>query len=276
MAVNANKVGYLGPCGTYSFLAAKKLCPNAELTAYSSFFTLFKSLEEGAVDGIVLPVENTVNGAVTQVLDLFQESCGICAVESCAVKVDHRLVTEEGADLSDIRRVYSHSQALAQCSAFLANNLPQAKLIETSSTAESLEKIQGKEDAGIVGSHCKKQGVTLSAHTISDEENNYTQFLFAKKGAPERDAFSDRIFFSVTCRHRVGALVELLSILRENSINMTEIESRPIKNRTGEFRFFIEVEGNYAEENIKNALKRVESEANSFKLLGCYVCGLPK
>ena len=74
----------------------------------------------------------------------------------------------------------------------------------------------------------------------------------------------------------MGALVELLSILRESSINMTEIESRPIKNRTGEFRFFIEVEGNYSDPEIKKALKRIEAEANSFKLLGCYVCGLPK
>ena len=172
--------------------------------------------------------------------------------------------------------MYSHSQALAQCSKFLATNLPEAKLIETSSTAESLDKIHSAEDAGIVGSHCIRQGITLSQRTISDEENNYTQFLFARKGAPQSDAFSDRIFFTVTCRHRVGALVELLSILRENSINMTEIESRPIKNKTGEFRFFIEVEGNYAEESVKRALEKVKAEANSFKLLGCYVCGLPK
>lgn len=274
--MNGSKVGYLGPDGTYSFLAAKKLCPQAELTAYSSFFTLFKALKSGAVGAIVVPVENTVNGAVTQVLDLFEESADIYAAAACAVKVDHRLATAEGADISKIKRVYSHSQALAQCSKFLATNLPEAKLIETSSTAESLDKIHSAEDAGIVGSHCIRQGITLSSRTISDEENNYTQFLFARKGAPQSDAFSDRIFFTVTCRHRVGALVELLSILRENSINMTEIESRPIKNKTGEFRFFIEVEGNYAEESVKRALEKVKAEANSFKLLGCYVCGLPK
>ena len=274
--MNGDKVGYLGPDGTYSFLAAKKLCPQADLTAYSSFFTLFKALEEGAVNAIVVPVENTVNGAVTQVLDLFEESENVCASASCAVKVDHRLATLEGADLSKIRRVYSHPQALAQCSKFLANKLPQAKLIETSSTAESLDKIKSGEDAGIVGAHLKREGVALSEYSVSDEEKNYTQFLFAQKGEPSEGAFSDRIFFTVTCRHRVGALVELLSILRDSSINMTEIESRPIKNRTGEFRFFIEVEGNYADPEIRRALKKVQAEANSFKLLGCYVCGLPK
>ncbi|MDE7401623.1 MAG: hypothetical protein K2N17_06190 [Clostridia bacterium] len=276
MAVNGDKVGYLGPDGTYSFLAAKKLCPHADLCAYSSFFTLFKALEDGEVNAIVVPVENTVNGAVTQVLDLFEESENICASASCAVRVDHRLATLEGADISKIRRVYSHSQALAQCSKFLADKLPQAKLIETSSTAESLDKIKSGEDAGIVGSHCQREGVALSAYSVSDEEKNYTQFLFAQKGEPSEDAFSDRIFFTVTCQHRVGTLVELLLILRDSSISMTEIESRPIKNRTGEFRFFIEVEGNYADPGIRRALKRVQAEANSYKLLGCYVCGLPK
>lgn len=274
--MNGDKVGYLGPDGTYSFLAAKKLCPQADLTAYSSFFTLFKALEEGEVKAIVVPVENTVNGAVTQVLDLFEESENICATAACAVKVDHRLAMLQGADLSKIKRVYSHSQALAQCSEFLANKLPQAKLIETSSTAESLDKIASGEDAGIVGAHIQRDGVALSQYSVSDEEKNYTQFLFAQKGAPAEGAFSDRIFFTVTCRHRVGALVELLSILRDGAINMTEIESRPIKNRTGEFRFFIEVEGNYAAPEIRSALKKIEAEANSFKLLGCYVCGLPK
>lgn len=276
MAVDGDKVGYLGPDGTYSFLAAKKLCPQADLVGYSSFFTLFNALEKGKINAMVVPVENTVNGAVTQVLDLLQESGNVCAAAACAVKVDHRLATVKGADLSKIRRVYSHSQALAQCSKFLADNLPQAKLIETSSTAESLDRIAGKDDAGIVGGHCERAGIALSERSISDEEKNYTQFLFVQNGAPADDAFSDRIFFTVTCRHKVGALVELLSILRESSINMTEIESRPIKNRTGEFRFFIEVEGNYADPDIKSALKKIEEEANSFRLLGCYVCGLPK
>lgn len=274
--MNGKRVGYLGPDGTYSFLAAKKLCPDAELIAEVSFFTLFKSLSDGVSDAIVVPVENTVNGAVTQVLDLLQESGNICATAACAVGIDHRLATFEGADLKNIERVYSHSQALAQCSEFLAENFPGAKLIETSSTAESLERIASVKDAGIVGGHCYKAGISLSARSISDEEKNYTQFLYVQRGAPADDAFSDRIFFTVTCRHEAGALVGLLSILSESGVNMTEIESRPIKDRTGEFRFFIEIEGNYALPGIKSVLRKVEEQANSYRLLGCYVCGLPK
>ncbi len=88
------------------------------------------------------------------------------------------------------------------------------------------------------------------------------------RGAPEADGKSDRIFFSVTCRHRAGALVERLSILR--GITITNIESRFIKDKAGEFAFFIEIEGDYSQTNIKAALKEIEAAALSYKLLGCY------
>lgn len=268
--------GYLGPAGTYSEIAAGKLCPKAEKVAYPSFFTLFSALKSGEVGGIVIPIENTLNGAVTQNLDLLQETEGVYACSACAVKIDHRLITLAGADKKKIKTVCSHSQALAQCAKYLAENFPDAKLIETPSTADSIKKIDGAEVAGIVGAHCKAAGYELSDVNISDVENNYTQFLLVKRGAPETDEKTDRIFFSVTCRHRSGALVDLLTVLKESGINMTEIESRPIKDKTGEFAFFMEIEGDYSDKAVRGALEKLEAAACSFKLLGCYNCGLPK
>ncbi|MDE6850836.1 MAG: ACT domain-containing protein [Clostridia bacterium] len=274
--MNNKVIGYLGPQGTYSEVAAEKLCSGAEKIAYPSFYTLFSALVSGEVDGIAVPIENTLNGAVVQNLDLLQETDGVYAHSACALEIDHRLITLRGADKSSIKRVYSHGQALAQCAKYLAVNFPEAKLIETPSTADCLEKIKSAEDAGIAGSHCCRNGFDFSHENISDEVNNYTQFLLVKRGQPHKDAQSDRIFFSVTCRHKVGALVELLTVLKENGINMTEIESRPIKDKTGEFRFFMEVEGNYAEANVKAALEKLKAAARSLKLLGCYISGLPK
>ncbi|MDE6373294.1 MAG: hypothetical protein K2L72_02230 [Clostridia bacterium] len=270
------KAGYLGPEGTYSSLAAKKLCPDAELITYPSFFTLFAALKDGEVDAVVTPIENTLNGAVTQNLDLLQETPDIYACAACAVKIEHRLITLDGADINGIKHVWSHPQALGQCAKFLARNYPFARLHETASTAECIDKLKSAEDAGIVGEHCAREGYTLSEESIADEPKNYTQFLLIRNGEPSEKAFSDRIFFSVTCRHKVGALVELLEILRDCGINMTEIESRPIKSKTGEFRFFIEVEGNYSLPETRAALDRLKSACKSFKLFGCYVCGLPK
>lgn len=263
-------VGYLGPKGTYSEIAAGVLCAAAKKVAYPSFYTLFSSLEKGETEAIVIPIENTLNGAVTQNLDLLQETQGACAFAACTVKIDHRLVTLAGADRRKITRVFSHGQALAQCAKYLAKNFPDAKLCETPSTAESIKMIESETCAGIVGAHCRLEGYELSDKNISDVENNYTQFLLIKRGAPKADDKSDRIFFSVTCRHRAGALVELLSVLSESGINMTEIESRPIKDKTGEFAFFIEIEGDYSQADIKAALQKIKAAALSYKLLGCY------
>lgn len=274
--MNGLKTGYLGPEGTYSSLAANKLCADSRLIAYPSFFTLFAALKSGEVGAIVLPIENTLNGAVTQNLDLLQETEGVYAKAACAVKIEHRLITATGCDKSKIKRIYSHPQALAQCAKYLAVNFPQAKLLETASTAESLDKIKTEEDACIAGAHCRRNGLELTEYSISDEEKNYTQFLLVENGEPAKDAFSDRIFFTVTCRHKAGALADLLIILKENQINITEIESRPIKDKTGEFRFFMEAEGNYADPAVKSALEKLKAASHAFKLLGCYVCGLPK
>ncbi|MDE6558176.1 MAG: ACT domain-containing protein [Clostridia bacterium] len=263
-------IGYLGPKGTYSQLAAEKLCAGAEIKAYPSFFTLFSALKNGEACGIVLPIENSLNGAVTQNLDLLQETENVYAKAAASVKIDHRLVTKKGCDKIRITRVYSHAQALGQCAKFLASNFPEAELHETASTADSLKKLECETDACIVGAHLNTDGFDMSANTISDEASNYTQFLLVVNGAPEESAESQKVFFSFTCRHRVGALVDMLSLLKESGINMTEIESRPIKSSAGEFRFFLEVEGDYSDGKIKAALNRVKEASSSFKLLGVY------
>ncbi len=268
--MNEGIIGYLGPEGTYSELAAKTLCGDKERVAYPSFFTLFCALIRGYVEAVVIPIENTLNGAVTQNLDLLQETEGVCAVSSCTLEIDHRLITLAGADRKKIKRVYSHGQALAQCVKYINENFPNAELFETPSTADCISKITDAESAGIVGAHCRVNGYELSDENISDVKNNYTQFLLVKRGLSVNGAQSDRIFFTVTCRHRAGTLVGLLSVLSTSGINMTKIESRPIKDKTGEFRFFIEIEGNIAQAHIKAALKRIEADALSYKLLGCY------
>lgn len=269
-------IGYLGPAGTYSEIAADRLCGDMQKVAYPSFFTLFSALSDGAAEAIVIPIENTLNGAVTQNLDLLQETEDVYACSACALEIDHRLITVAGADKSGIKRIYSHSQALGQCAKFLAKNFPSAKLCETPSTADCISKLDCAENAGIVGAHCRLAGYELSDGNISDVENNYTQFLLVRRGEPDKTVRSDRIFFSVTCRHRAGALVDLLLLLKESGINMTEIESRPIKDKTGEFRFFMEIEGDYSDSAVRAALERLKAAAHSFKLLGCYICGLPK
>lgn len=269
-------IGFLGPEGTYSEIAAQRLSPQSEKIAFRSFPLLINALKKGEIDCAAVPVENTVNGAVTGNLDLLQEMKDVCAVASCTVKIDHRLVTLKGADKSRIKRIYSHAQALGQCARYLNSNFPDAVLMQSQSTSGCFFQIKSEEDAGIVGAQCKREGFELSDECISDEANNYTVFLLIVRGQPEIVGRTDRIFFSITCRHEVGALVKMLSILSGNGLNMTKIESRPIKNAVWEFRFFIEVEGDYNRSEVRAAIEKVKNASSSFKLLGCYAVGLPE
>lgn len=264
------KIGYLGPEGSYSQLAAEKLKAKAQPVPYSGFYQLVKALKGEEIDFAVLPIENSLNGGVMQNIDLLQQTEGIIAVKEAVIKIDHRLVTQQGAKLEDIKRVYSHAQALGQCTAYLSENLPEAKLIETSSTSGSVSMIKTAQDAAIAGAHCSCGDLQISSESVSDEKNNYTQFLLITRGCADELASCKKIYFSVTCLHEPGALMRLLAVLDKYSLNMTKIESRPIKDRVGEYRFFIEMEADYSSPDVKKAIEGIKAISSSFKLLGCY------
>ncbi len=263
-------LGYLGPEGSYSRLAAEKFRADAEYKAYASFPLVVGALVSGDCDFAVLPVENSLNGGVYQNLDLMQSTDGIIALEECAVRLSHRLATKEGARLEDIKRVYSHEQSLGQCRKFLSEKLPRAELIATPSTAAGLKMLKKKTDACIVGAHVKAKNIKLWNEDIADEDYNVTHFLLVKKGSAEEGTHSQKVFFSATCLHEAGGLFGLLEPIKDGGFNMTRINSRPIKDKFGEYRFFIELEGDYADERLQTVLNGIKKVANSFKILGVY------
>lgn len=264
------KTAYLGPEGSYSQLAAMQMCPNAEAKAYPSFYLVMNALKNGECGFAVLPIENSLNGAVLQNIDLLQNTQNVIAVEKMRLMLDHRLATLECADISGISSIYSHEQPLAQCAAYLNANFPNARLIATPSTAASLDMVKNKTDAAIVGAHIKKEGITLSPRNIADSTHNFTDFLLVTRGSVNEKKKSERIYFSVTCRHASGALLDILEPMRAGGMNMTKIQSRPIKDSEGEYRFFIEVEGDYSSDRIKEILQWVKEVSHSFKILGTY------
>lgn len=265
------RVGYLGPDGSYSKIAADLLRPNARHREYATFKAVMNALLSGECDSVVLPIENSLNGGVSQNIDILQNTEKVLAVEECVLKIDHRLAYLTGTKLGDIKRVYSHEQALAQCGEFLFKNLPNAELIAVPSTAASLKMIKSTSDAGIVGVQLKKDGIELSDCSISDEPYNFTHFLYIIKGEADEHRKSKRIYFSVTCKHEHGALLSILKPIADGGINMTKIESRPIKEKTGEYRFFIEIEGDYSSKAARQVLAEVSKRASSLKILGTYL-----
>ena len=279
------KIAFLGPEGSYSHLAAKEFLRTEstgetgvnwdECVPFRNFAEVLNAVASGRVDAGAIPIENSLQGGVSQNLDLLQEADGLYAVKQTVVRVDHRLVMKKGVKISEIGRVYSHRQALDQCAKFLAREMPFASLRETESTgfglSRAMEDDSGKS-AAIVGAHTEsiRSGFELGAESIADEKNNFTQFLLIKKGEEALPKTSERLFFSTVGPHRPGGLVALLQIIAKHNVNMTKIESRPAKNRPGEYRFFIEADCNVSSPSAVEMLKEVENFALECKLLGAY------
>ena len=280
------KIAFLGPEGSYSHLAARLFLENEpkgaktpvswdECVPFRNFAEVLNAVECGRVDAAAVPIENSLQGGVSQNLDLLQASKALYAVSELVVQIDHRLVMKKGMQLSQIGRVYSHRQALDQCAAFLSRELPFASLRETESTAfgvmRAMEDETGKS-AAIAGVHTEhlRGDFVLSEECIADERNNFTHFLLVKKGEAALPQHSNRIFFAAVCPHRPGSLLQLLGIIAKYGVNMTRIESRPVKNRHGDYRFFIEADCDIAAPTTKEMLVDIEADTLECKLLGAY------
>ena len=280
------KIAFLGPEGSYSHLAAKEFLKTEakaekavgewdECVPFRNFVEVLEAVENNRVDGAGIPIENSIQGGVSQNLDLLQDFGELYAVKEKVLRVDHRLIYKAGTPLSAIGRVYSHRQALDQCSTYLSKELPFASLRETESTgfgiARAVEDETGKS-AAIAGAHTEniRSGFVMSEECISDEKNNYTHFLLIKKGENTLPKTSNRVFFSAVCPHRPGSLLALLQIIAKHGINMTKIESRPVKNRPGDYRFFIEAECDLGSKEVQDMLAAIRENTLECKLLGAY------
>lgn len=260
-------ISCLGPQGSYSELAAGKLRKGCGIVLCTTFTDAVKRLVRGETDYAVLPVENSLNGGVLESLDLL-EAEDIFGIEEILLPIDHRLATLEGTRAEDIECVYSHEQAIGQCKEYLARVFPHARLLCTSSTVESLSKLDA-HSAGIVGAHVRREGVVLSAENIADNKSNFTRFMLVerRKGEPDRSAM---VFLCAVCAHKPGSLVNLLKIFQRYSLNLTRIESRPVKDAFGQYRFFIEIAGDIGSDRVRSALREARAYCAQFKLLGAY------
>ncbi len=265
------KVSCLGPKESYSALAVERLCEDAERLYCSSFSATLNLLTEGIVDAAVLPVENWIMGSVVQNLDLISNAEHVMGVGEYVMPVEHRLVTKGKIPYSNIQKVCSHVQAISQCSEFIGKHFPFAKLVYTYSTAESLSLLD-EHTAGIVGVHVKgsKKGLVFSEGNIADAKNNFTRFLLFVRGdtPPEHSEF---VYFTVVFKQETtGGLCRLLEVFNRHGVNVTRLESRPVRDSFGNYRFFIEFSGDIGSPIVKSALEEAKKISEGYRLLGAY------
>lgn len=266
------KVVYQGVPGAYSHQAMINYF-GREIDNYNvkTFREAMEAVENGEADYAVLPMENTTAGIVNDVYDLLIEYDN-CILDQTDVIVRHALLGTKEATLKDIKVVYSHPQGLMQCSGFLEEH-KEWQQIAQSNTAGSAKKVLEENDktqAAIASTIAAEiYGLKVLEENINRNSENTTRFIIVGKNKIYRkDAAKISLCFEIN--HESGSLYNILSHFIFNGLNMTKIESRPIKDRNWEYRFFVEFEGNFAEAATLNALHGIIAEANNVKILGNY------
>lgn len=258
------KIGYFGNEFSHTYACAERFYAEGNtLLGYPSVYKAARAVESGELDGAVLPLENSVGGAVADTLDALKK-CDIYITAQHLVGISQSLIAVKGASIEKITAVYSHPQALSQCEEYLKANLPDAKLVSVSNTGEALRMISRPDEAAIA--RAPLIGQEVLAEDIEDNKQNATKFVFVTA----RPSFSGKrvsVLFDV--KHRPGALLSLLSVLYEHNLNMTHLESRP--SRDGfKYWFFVEFECEGGKEKLSMVMQRLGEHAELVRFAGMY------
>ena len=265
------RVVFQGAEGAYSQAAmVRYFGEHIDSIHVDTFRDAMGAIEEGSADFAVLPIENSTAGIVSEIYDLLVEFENYIVGEQI-LKIEHCLLGVPGAQLSDIRTVYSHPQSLMQSSRFLASHSWQQISMKNNAFAARKVARDGRKDQAAVASEYAGEvyGLDVIVRPVNNVSNNSTRFIIVtNQKIFRRDARKVSICFEVP--HESGSLYHMLSHFIYNHLNLTKIESRPIEGRAWEYRFFVDFEGNLADSAVKNALRGLREEASSLKILGNY------
>lgn len=265
-------VAYLGPEATWSHQAAReKFGASVEYAAQSSIAEVFNVVARGRADYGVVPIENSIEGAVNYTLDQFMDSeLKVCAQFS--LRIENNLLAKISRE--EIRKVYSHPQVIGQCRQWLRHNLPHAELIEVSSTTRAAELAANEPKSDGVAALAGKTaaevyGLNILEVSIQDSPNNTTRFfVIGHSSCPPTGNDKTSLMFSV--QDKPGALFSALAPFKTLQINMSKIESRPSKRKAWEYFFFVDVDGHAQEEQVVKALEELGKHCTFVKILGSY------
>jgi len=262
-------VAFQGEHGAYGEVAARKLVPAGAYIPCMEFADVFHGVEAGDFDLGVVPVENSLEGAVTQVNDLMTTT-ELKVIGETHVDVRHCLLATQGTDYREIRVVYSHPQALAQCRGFLMrNHLEPHPFYDTAGAAKMLARTNPKAAAAIASSLAAKlYDLDIIKAGIEDGASNSTRFLLISRESCKGAGDKTSIIFAVP--HEAGKLYDALSLFKEANINLTRIASMPLRTDPGNYSFFLDFEGSREDEQVAAVLDSLKDLTIGLKLLGSY------
>ncbi len=264
------RVAFLGPIGTFSHAAAlEQFGALGVFMPQDDLPSIFTEVEEGRADVGLVPFENSVEGIVGQTLDLLGTTA-LKARGMATLKISLALMSK-GLDVSKVKRVASHPQALGQARGWLSLNLPGVELVATASTAAAASMVTDDGAVAVLGHPALADfhGLNLVAENVEDQTHNQTVFLVMGR---EHSVSSgrDRTMCWFTAPHSSGSLYSCLQPLAEAKVNMTRLHSRPCIDKPWEYRFFLEAEGHFSDPGVAAALADLEKHSEQFNLLGSY------
>ena len=257
--------------GAYSQLACDRLFRLPNIFYFSSFDAVFSAIEKGLCQYGVIPLENSTAGSVNAVYDLMMRH-HFHIVRSMRLKVDHNLLANPGAQLSGIREIFSHPQAIAQCAAFL-QSLSGVKVTPCENTAAAAQRVaqSGRMDAAALSSRscAELYGLTCLAASVQDQGNNFTRFICISR---ELEIYpgADRTSLMVVLPHRPGSLYKVLSRFYALSINLNKLESRPMPERSFEFMFYFDLDTPVYSPQFQQLMGELPGLCEEFSYLGSY------
>jgi len=263
-------VAYLGPPATFTHLAALgKFGESAHYVPVSGIKEVFDEVERGRALYGVVPIENSTEGVVNYTLDMFIDS-NLLIYGEVMQEVSHHLMSKSNT-ISDIKKVYSHPHALAQCRNWLETHLPHVPVAETPSTSRAAERCVEEPAAAAIASQLAADmyGLQILKTRIEDNINNFTRFLVLCKHISDPTG-KDKTSIMLSVKDKAGALYDLLRPFASNGINMTKIESRPSRRKAWEYIFFVDVEGHMSEDRIRRTIDEIKPRCLFLKILGSY------
>ena len=267
----APMVACQGVEGAYSQIACEKVFKNPFIMYFKNFEAIFTAIDKGLCQYGILPIENSTAGSVKKVYDLMIQH-NFSIVRTFRLKIDHNLLVNKGTKLSDIKEIYSHEQALNQCSEFL-QSLEGVTVIPVANTAIAAEMVakSDRTDVAAISSRscCELYGLSCLEASIQDKGNNRTRFICISKNM-EIYPGSDKTSIMMILPHRPGSLYRVLARLYTLGINVTKLESRPIPDREFEFMFYFDLETSIYSNEFVQLMCELDELCEEFKYLGSY------
>ncbi len=269
------KIGYLGPEGTFTHQAAMlyiKNFENAEMIPFKHIPDILQAVEKNEIDKGVVPFENSIEGTVTFTIDTLIFDVNVFIESEIILPIRHNIAVKESTLPQVVEKIFSHPQALAQCRKYLNDEFKDVENVQAASTAKAAEIVSNSKENWAAICTCEaaeKFGLKVIGHEIQDESHNKTRF-FVVSGHQSRlctNCGKTSIVFAT--EDRPGELYKILDIIAIWNINMTKIESRPMKDELGKYVFYIDMESADSED-INSALKMIERKTSFFKRLGTY------